>query len=57
MENKISLWNIKYDYLRKNEYMISHMSLPEDDFDRLLQEEREIRQEENNIESFDMVNV
>ena len=33
------------------------MSLPEDDFDRLLEEEHEIRQEENNIESIDMVSV
>ena len=31
------------------------MSLPEDDFDRLLEEEREIIQEESNIESMDAV--
>ena len=41
----------------ENEYKIVQMSLPEDDFDRLLEEEREIRQEENNIESIDMVYV
>lgn len=41
----------------ENGYKIVQMSLPEDDFDRLLEEEREIRQEENNIESFDMVYV
>lgn len=41
----------------ENEYKITRMSLPEDDFDRLLEEEREIRQEENNIESIDMVCV
>lgn len=29
------------------------MSIPEDDLDRLLEEERTIRQEENNAESFD----
>ena len=33
------------------------MSLPEDDFDRLLEEEREIIQEESNIESMDAVGM